>query len=155
MEITEKDKQRFLSKLKHCDNGCIEYTGAKFSQGYGAFYLKNKNLKAHRFYYEAFVGKITDGMQVNHHCDNKICCNVEHLYVGTQKQNIDDREKRNRGIRISGEKHHKTIVSEKDIQFIRKLYELKIFTQKVIGSFFNMDQRSISQIVNHKRWKHI
>ena len=58
---------------------------------------------AHRLYYRRLVGEIPLGMQVNHHCDNPRCVNPEHLFLGTQRDNILDAM--NKG-RITGPPDH-------------------------------------------------
>lgn len=58
--------------------------------GYGLVSQHAKWTLAHRFSYKTFVGEIPDGMQVLHHCDTPACINPEHLYLGTQKDNIQD-----------------------------------------------------------------
>ena len=68
---------------------CLIWTGAKASNGYGRIVIKGKQYQAHRFAWEQVNGKIPPGLQVDHsiHC-NILCCNVEHLRLATQKQNL-------------------------------------------------------------------
>lgn len=88
---------RFWSKVDCSDSdGCWEWTASRQRQGYGQFKLDGRNRMAHRLAYELAVGPIPDGLQVNHHCDNPPCCNPMHLYVGTQSDNMQDRERRGR-----------------------------------------------------------
>lgn len=63
------------------------------TQGYG--HLRD-HTRAHRAVYAAFVGEIPDNLQVLHHCDNAGCVNPQHLYVGTQLDNMRDRQNRGR-----------------------------------------------------------
>ena len=75
---------------------CLEWAGHIHSRGYGTVCFKGKSFRAHRFFYEHFLGKVKDGLYVCHKCHNKKCVNPEHLYAGTQKQNMDDMVAANR-----------------------------------------------------------
>jgi hypothetical protein len=72
---------------------CKEWNGSFWNHGYG--YASGHKL-AHRVAYEKAHGKIPDGMLVCHHCDNKKCVNVEHLFLGTYADNNRDCEKKGR-----------------------------------------------------------
>ena len=95
-------KERFMEKLPaDCDpDKCWEWEGTRYPHGYGRIFLStkdNKCLYAHRVAWElASDQKIPDGLQVNHHCDNRPCVNPAHLYVGTQADNMKDRCDRGR-----------------------------------------------------------
>jgi hypothetical protein len=78
------------------ETGCWIWTAAASKSGYGKFWHDNKDGRAHRASYELHHGKIPDGMQVNHHCDLSLCVNPNHLYLGTQKQNMVDMARRKR-----------------------------------------------------------
>jgi ERCC4-type nuclease len=53
-----------------------------------------RQIYAHRWVWEHYKGEIPDGLQVNHHCDNSLCVNPEHLYLGTQNENMRDLQRR-------------------------------------------------------------
>jgi hypothetical protein len=82
--------KEILSKTVMTPNGCLEKQGCKHKDGYGYLYLYGKRMKAHRAIYELTNGQILDGMCVCHHCDNPSCINPDHLFLGTQKDNIQD-----------------------------------------------------------------
>lgn len=88
-------------------NGCWEWTAGTTNDGYGRFYNGKKFIRAHRWAYEHFVGPIMEGMCVCHRCDNRKCVNPEHLWVGTNADNIADRVTKGRSAR--GKKHSETI----------------------------------------------
>lgn len=71
--------------------GCWEWQRSKDNVGYGTFKdVTRKTHKLHRLMYQLYKGSIPEGMLVCHTCDNPACCNPDHLWVGTQKDNIRD-----------------------------------------------------------------
>ena len=77
-------------------NGCWEWKKKKTLHGYGETSIQGKSRLVHRLSYEIFKGKIPEGKNVCHSCDNKICFNPDHLWIGTQKENIEDCIKKER-----------------------------------------------------------
>jgi len=76
--------------------GCWNWTLSKDNAGYGRLKVqmgardKFRMTSTHRRAYEVFVGDIPKGMCVCHKCDNPSCCNPEHLFIGTHKDNMQD-----------------------------------------------------------------
>ena len=67
---------------------CWLWTGGKVRRGYGRFYLNSTATMAHRFAYEAAIGPIPEGLQIDHLCRTTACCNPAHLEAVTQRENI-------------------------------------------------------------------
>jgi len=75
---------------------CWEFQGAKNNIGYGMIRDGKKMRTTHRVSYEEHNSKIPAGLCVMHSCDNPICCNPQHLSLGTHKQNTQDMMNKNR-----------------------------------------------------------
>lgn len=78
---------RFWSKVDKSGD-CWEWTNVKNNKGYGRFCLQGKLLMSHRVSYEIIVGKIPDGLELDHLCRNPGCVNPKHLEAVTHKENM-------------------------------------------------------------------
>lgn len=80
------------------ETGCWEWSRRKNPvTGYGQTCEGDRVLGAHRVAWTIANGAIPDGLWVLHTCDNRPCCNPDHLYLGDALQNADDRDSRGRG----------------------------------------------------------
>lgn len=124
------------------NSGCLLWTGWYTSDGYGGIGINYKKYKAHRISWESIHGKIDDNMHVLHKCDNPACINVDHLYLGTPKDNSDDRGRRQR---------QDSYLTEDDVRAIRK--DTRI--QRIIAEDYNITQANVSYIKLRKGWIHV
>ena len=129
------------------DNGCWVWKGAVSNSGYGLCGSEQKKTaSAHRVSYEAFNGKIPEGMVVAHTCDNRLCVNPAHLWLATHAENSADMVTKKRSAR--GEKCGKSKLNEEQIQFIR---ESKL-SQRKLGAMFNVSHANIGYIKRGATW---
>src|SRR5699024_7924323 len=73
------------------DPGCLIWTGALNGRGYGRLHVNGRMVLAHRWAWQREHGPIPDGMEVDHTCWERACCNVDHLRVATRQQNVQSR----------------------------------------------------------------
>lgn len=138
-----------LLKLKISTNkitNCWNFKG-QIVQGYGKLTYKNKKYFAHRLYYEIFKNKkIPENMVLRHLCDNKKCCNPDHLEIGTKQENAIDKL----SITKTGNK-----LKEKDVLYIRNNFNNTKENYEVLMKKFNISRTTVYDIIQRKTWKHI
>lgn len=142
---------RFWARVNKTEE-CWLWEGPRNHFGYGLFAFARQTLATHRVSFELAYGPIPSPLFVLHKCDNPRCVNPEHLYLGTQLDNMRDRQSRT-GY-PQGIKHHMAKLTENEVREIRRLYADGT-SQISLAEQFNSDQTNISMIVNRKTWRHI
>lgn len=139
---------------------CWQWSGGTSHNGYGQFMVGGKGLRAHRFAYTLLIGPIPEGLDILHRCDNRMCVNPKHLFVGTALDNQRDKVVKERQARGEGNAAHK--LTENEILEIRRRYKLRsnryhdpINGQGALAREFKTTQANISIIVQRKGWKHL
>jgi len=128
---------------------CWEWQAARDKDGYGFFHHHGKMGKAHRFSWEMHNGPIPEGLQVLHKCDNPRCIRPDHLFVGTNIENVADRTKKRR--QPDGERHNEAKVTLKQVQEMRR--NGKTGTYKSIGQRYGLSIAQTAKILNNQSWK--
>lgn len=143
--------EEFIRKrVNRNENGCWEWKGAKHKQGYGNVRYEGKTHLAHRLSWKIFKGEIPDGFMVCHKCDNSSCVNPEHLFLGTQKDNVSDAIEKERF--KPGKLPRQTKLQWDQVQEIKNLH-LNGMTRKKLQEKFHVSQTCIAKIITGKSWK--
>lgn len=95
--LPEPVEPRLRAKLRQDASGCWVWTGSTTRRGWhGRISVNHHLVMAHRVAYELWVGPIPEGLKVLHRCDNPPCCNPMHLFLGTQRDNMQDAGRKGR-----------------------------------------------------------
>jgi hypothetical protein len=142
---------------KHCHElgPCWEWLRGINGHGYGTFWLSgSQSCGAHRYSWIITYGQIPTNLCVCHKCDNRKCVNPEHLFLGTPKDNAQDRASKGRGRDARGESNTQARVTEKDVIEMRKLYAAGV-RQTDLCKQFLLSPGTVSEIVRGLLWKHV
>lgn len=135
-------------------NGCIYCTShCMDSFGYTRIKYNGKQERLFRVLYILKYGDIPKDMVIRHKCDNPSCCNIEHLELGTQNDNVNDMIQRNRYAKhhpnIMGEKNGQHKLTQQQVNEIRNSNE----SQRVLAQKYNVSATTIHNIKTYKYWK--
>lgn len=155
---------RFWKFVEKTESGCWIWTG-KRDKGYGKFWYQGQNVTASRFSYEQFVGPIPEGHHVLHRCDNPPCIRPEHLFTGTQGDNVKDAMQKGRwaysyGTSL-GEAHGLSKLTNEQVREIRKLYQpghaphRSPTSARSLAKVFHVSKSTILMIVKRRGWTHL
>lgn len=147
---------------------CWVWTGSRRGIGYGRLSVHNTMRMAHRYSWELNVGPIPDGLWVLHKCDNRVCVNPSHLFLGTSQDNVADRDAKGRtasGTRNGaatrpdriprGEMNPRAVLRESDVLSIRARYASGGVSLQEIANEYGISKQSIWRAIRGKAWRHL
>lgn len=147
---TTQDIERFWKYVAiGKPNECWEWIGTITAER-GQFSFGKNFTGAHRFSFWIHTGIWPGDLCVCHSCDNKICVNPKHLWLGTAKENTQDAVSKGRMAR--GSKHHNAKLNEYKVSWIKQLLDTKRYTQRTIASVFGVHSAAISSIKHGRTW---
>lgn len=127
-------EQRFLNFVVIMEDGCWHWGGHRNEDQYGRFKYPHPTKPnfigmAHKFAYEHWIGPIQDKHYILHKCDNPACVNPEHLFTGTQKDNMKDMKNKGRENKARGERQYCAKLTEEAVKEIRETCKLLLWNQ--------------------------
>jgi len=147
-------EERFWGKVKIAGaNDCWEWNAGRFgANGYGSFYKDGKSTTAHRVAYEISTGQSAKKLDVCHKCDNRMCCNPAHLFLGTPAENVADMIAKGRESR--GSSRYNAVLNEENVTEIRRRLSFGE-KQYLLAKEFNVQPSQICRIWRGTRWKYL
>ncbi len=130
-------------------SACWTWTGSLGGSRYGVFKLNGKLIKAHRASWVFSGQTIPDGMKVLHRCDNPVCVNPDHLFIGTQCDNILDMENKGRGRHPSGVDHSNAKLSATSVEFIRNSGD----SMADLARKFGVSRQAVFKVKRNITWR--
>ena len=149
-----KDRLAKYSKVNE-ENGCLEWVRYTNPDGYGALWLNGGSERTHRAAWIAEHGAIPQGMHVLHKCDNRKCINLDHLFLGSNAENVADKVAKNRQYRpqVRGEDLVWAKLTDAKVRLIRMLP--RSISNSRWAREFGVSIMAISMARNNKTWTHV
>lgn len=139
--------EKFWTRKRVTESGCWLYGGLVDQNGYGVVKAGGVPTRAHRYAYQLAKGSIPDGLHVCHTCDTPPCINPDHLYVGTNADNMRDR--RERGRYATGDAHPYAKLTQAQVAEIRRTHRSrhKDFGTVALAQKYGVHRTYITSIV--------
>lgn len=170
---------RFWKRVaKGAPEACWPWTASRTRAGYGQLQARrysSQPLTAHRVAWEVATGTAPGNLHVLHRCDNPACVNPEHLFLGTQRDNNEDRNRKQRtasgenngavtkplqnpfvrdgGSGLRREAHPMAKLTEEEVATIRRSYTGGRGQLKELGLRFRISSTHVLRIVRGKNWR--
>lgn len=149
---TTKRVEKFLARVViDFETNCWNWTGMKSKTGYGQVKRDGRFIFAHRYSYLLHKGEIGN-LFVLHKCDNRICVNPDHLFLGNQKDNQQDMKRKNR--HAYGERSPNAKLTNEDVFKMYDLHEKGIGTIR-LAKMFSVTKNLAWRIVRGLQWQHL
>lgn len=154
VNYNEDALKKIKSSVSISPSGCWEWQKSRHRQGYGNFPYKRKVYLAHRISWILHKGPISDDILVLHKCDNPPCCNPEHLFLGTDKSNAEDRVKKGRCNHPFGSDQWCAKLTPEIVREIRRMH----MAGKSIATLcdkFSVHRATIYCLLKRITWRHV
>ncbi len=146
--------ERFWEKVDIGEkNKCWQWMGSIDTRGYGSIGADGGKplIRAHRVAYEIAIGPIPVDLVVCHRCDNRSCVNPEHLFVGTQQENVIDMIRKGRRRTYAGEGSPAAKLSNDQVLAIR----VDKRRAREITHEYQISKSTVYAIKRRETWRHL
>ena len=154
MILTDQHVAKFWARVRKTQY-CWVWTGTVQSRmGHGVMRVSGRGESAHRVSWEIHQGPIPPRMCVCHSCDNPPCVNPDHLFLGTQRDNMADMTAKKRYSTKQGILHPNARFSEGEVWLIRRLFDRGV-PQNLIAKMFRTSPGGVNGIARRTSWTHL
>ena len=151
-ESLDHAKERFWRLVDRVDSGCLEWRAARMGAGYGEFSYGGQNFRAHRVSWEFVYGRLPRGAHVMHLCDNRPCCNPEHLALGTHTDNMWDMQAKGRANHPTGENAGPFVLTQVKVDEIRRMASDGVVCQQALADLVGVHKSTVGRILRNDTW---
>lgn len=152
--MDDKTIARFWAKVRRrADDECWEWIGDVTNEGYGKFKVKKQSQSSHRLAWLICRGPITSGTCVLHACDNRLCVNPSHLFLGTNRQNTQDMVSKGRS-RLTKKGSSPVKLTEEQVRELRS-DRGRGMAMRQIAAKYGISGKHARRIVNFHQWKSV
>lgn len=150
--------ERIAAKTKrNQETGCLEWTGSTDAHGYGQIKVPDGNGgwrggRPTRIVWEVTYGPIPPGKSVCHHCDNRLCLEPAHLFVGSNAENMADRNAKERQAR--GERQWRATLTAPKVLTMRAAYAHGVHPV-TLARAFDVSESAVSAVIHRHTWRHL
>jgi hypothetical protein len=146
---SERFNERYIPEP---NSGCWLWVGAILPDKYGTIRIDGRTQKAHRVSWELHRGQIPEGLFVCHKCDVRCCVNPDHLFLGTQQDNVNDMMRKGRGkYAHAGAKNPQAKLTDADVIAIRSSRK----PYQTIAEQFGIATVTVGLVRRRITWRHV
>ena len=152
--FTSQEQAHFWSRVSvGAQVVCWPWTGCVLPKGYGVITFHQRSLYAHRVAYSLTFGVSLVDLCVLHTCDNPRCCNPDHLFLGTDADNVADMH--GKGRTAVGGMLPQTRLTADDVRAIRVRFATCNVSGRALAREYGVAHETMRAITSGRTWKHI
>jgi HNH endonuclease len=140
----------WLKVARGTPDACWPWVGKQFSNGYGRVQIGRHNgTTAHRYLWTLLHGEPSAILEICHTCDNRVCCNPAHLFIGTPKDNAQDKMRKGRVARITGERNGSCKLTRSQVEAIRQ----STLSHRETARTYGVSESNVRMIRKLETWR--